>query len=262
MLQANDVSVEINNKTILENVKFEVPAGKITALIGPNGSGKSTLMRAISSEISYQGKILINEQDINSMKAWELAAIRAVLPQNSSVAFPFTVAEVIHIGLRNGTNSSTGHLINEALECVGLLSLAERQYSQLSGGEQQRVQLARVLAQVWSPVINGSAKWIFLDEPVSSLDISFQLEVMNLIQNYANKGGGVFTIMHDLNLTAMYADYVGVLHNGKLLCFGTPSEVINDKILSEAYSCRIKVNITPQNDKIFILGSSFEILSE
>ena len=161
MLQANDVSVEINNKTILENVKFEVPAGKITALIGPNGSGKSTLMRAISSEISYQGKILINEQDINSMKAWELAAIRAVLPQNSSVAFPFTVAEVIHIGLRNGTNSSTGHLINEALECVGLLSLAERQYSQLSGGEQQRVQLARVLAQVWSPVLmvlqNGSS---------------------------------------------------------------------------------------------------------
>ena len=95
MLQANDVSVEIKNKTILENVKFEVPAGKITALIGPNGSGKSTLMRAISSEISYQGKILINEQDINSMKAWELAAIRAVLPQNSSVAFP--IAEALKI---------------------------------------------------------------------------------------------------------------------------------------------------------------------
>ena len=130
---------------------------------------------------------------------------------------------------------------------------------ELSGGEQQRVQLARVLAQVWSPVINGSAKWIFLDEPVSSLDISFQLEVMNLMQNYANKGGGVFTIMHDLNLTAMYADYVGVLHNGKLLCFGTPSEVINDKILSEAYSCRIKVNITPQNDKIFILPQATKI---
>ena len=95
MLQANDVSVEINNKTILENIKFEVPAGKITALIGPNGSGKSTLMKAISSEISYQGELLINEQDINFMKAWELAAIRAVLPQNSSVAFPFL--SLIHI---------------------------------------------------------------------------------------------------------------------------------------------------------------------
>lgn len=259
MLKANDVSVEVNNKTILENIKFEVPAGKITALIGPNGSGKSTLMRAISSEISYQGEILINEQDINSMKAWELAAIRAVLTQRSSVAFPFTVAEVIHIGLRNGTNSSTLDLINEALGCVGLLSLAERQYSQLSGGEQQRVQLARVLAQVWTPVINGSPNWIFLDEPVSSLDISHQLEVMNLMQKYANEGGGVFTIMHDLNLTAMYADYVGLLHNGKLLCFGNPSEVMNDKILSEAYNCRIKVNITPQNDKIFILPQSTKI---
>ena len=253
MLQTHDVCVEINKKKILKNIKFDVPAGKITALIGPNGSGKSTLMRAISGEISYQGKIYINECDINSMKAWELAAIRAVLPQNSSVAFPFTVAEVIHIGLRNTTDSSTDHLINDALDCVGLLSLAKREYSQLSGGEQQRVQLARVLAQVWSPLVDGTAKWIFLDEPVSSLDISYQLEVMNIMQNYAYQGGGVLTIMHDLNLTAMYADNVGLLHNGKLLCFGTPSQVMNDKILSEAYSCEIKVNKTPKNDKIFIL---------
>ena len=253
MLQTHDVCVEINKKKILKNIKFDVPAGKITALIGPNGSGKSTLMRAISGEISYQGKIFINERDINSMKAWELAAIRAVLPQNSSVAFPFTVAEVIHIGLRNSKDSSTDHLINDALDCVGLLSLAKREYSQLSGGEQQRVQLARVLAQVWSPLVDGTAKWIFLDEPVSSLDISYQLEVMNIMQNYAYRGGGVLTIMHDLNLTAMYADNVGLLHNGKLLCFGTPSQVMNDKILSEAYSCKIKVNKTPKNGKIFIL---------
>lgn len=253
MLQTHDVCVEINKKKILKNIKFDVPAGKITALIGPNGSGKSTLMRAISGEISYQGKIFINERDINSMKAWELAAIRAVLPQNSSVAFPFTVAEVIHIGLKNTKDSSTDHLINDALDCVGLLSLAKREYSQLSGGEQQRVQLARVLAQVWSPLVDGSTKWIFLDEPVSSLDISYQLEVMDIMKNYANHGGGVLTIMHDLNLTAMYADNVGLLHNGKLLCFGTPSQVMNDKILSEAYSCKIKVNKTPKNDKIFIL---------
>ena len=253
MLQTHDVCVEINKKKILKNIKFDVPAGRITALIGPNGSGKSTLMRAISGEISYQGKIFINERDINFMKAWELAAIRAVLPQNSSVAFPFTVAEVIHIGLRNSTDSSTDHLINDALDCVGLLSLAKREYSQLSGGEQQRVQLARVLAQVWSPLVDGTAKWIFLDEPVSSLDISYQLDVMNIMQNYAYRGGGVLTIMHDLNLTAMYADNVGLLHNGKLLCFGTPSQVMNDKILSEAYSCEIKVNKTPKNDKIFIL---------
>ena len=253
MLQTHDVCVEINKKKILKNIKFDVPAGKITALIGPNGSGKSTLMRAISGEISYQGKIFINERDINSMKAWELASIRAVLPQNSSVAFPFTVAEVIHIGLRNTKDSSTDHLINDALDCVGLLSLAKREYSQLSGGEQQRVQLARVLAQVWSPLVDGTAKWIFLDEPVSSLDISYQLEVMNIMQNYAYRGGGVLTIMHDLNLTAMYADNVGLLHNGKLLCFGTPSQVMKDKILSEAYSCKIKVNKTPKDDKIFIL---------
>tara|TARA_B100001057_G_scaffold474868_1_gene540983 strand:- start:3275 stop:4054 length:780 start_codon:yes stop_codon:yes gene_type:complete len=253
MLRTHDVSVEINEKKILENIKFEVPAGKVTALIGPNGAGKSTLMRAISGEISYQGKIFINERDINSMKSWELAAIRAVLPQSSSVAFPFTVAEVIHIGLRNSTNSSTDHLINDALDCVGLLPLAEREYSQLSGGEQQRVQLARVLAQVWSPLVDGSTKWIFLDEPVSSLDISYQLEVMDIMKNYANQGGGVLTIMHDLNLTAMYADNVGLLHNGKLLCFGAPSDVMNDKILSKAYSCKIKVNETPKNNKIFIL---------
>ena len=133
------------------------------------------------------------------------------------------------------------------------MDLAQRQYSQLSGGEQQRVQLARVLAQVWKPHKAGKPRWIFLDEPVSSLDIAHQIEVMNIAKNYANSGGGIIAIMHDLNLTSMYADNIAILYQGKKLCQGKPQDVMTDEWLSRAYECDLRVNTSPHPPSMYIL---------
>ena len=253
MLRVDKVSVSLTNKKILHQIDLTALPGKVTVIIGPNGSGKSTLIRAISGEIPYHGKISLNGHDIRTIKPHDLASKRAVLPQKSILAFPFTVAEVVHIGLRNGEGAETTRTIQDALCCVGLSTFARRQYSELSGGEQQRVQLARVLAQVWTPCNDGQARWIFLDEPISSLDIAHQIDVMNIVKKYARSGGGVVVIMHDLNLTSMYADKVALLHRGKSLCAGAPKDVITDGWLSDAYACDLKVNKSPKPPATYIL---------
>ena len=253
MLIVDQVSVSLTNTTILERIEFQAQPGEITAVIGPNGSGKSTLMRAMSGDIPYEGKIILNGHNIESLRPWELASMRAVLPQKSILAFSFTVSEVVHIGLQNGISAETGNIIYDSLNYVGLSGFANREYSELSGGEQQRVQLARVLAQVWEPYENGQPRWIFLDEPVSSLDIAHQIEVMNIAKNYAQSGGGVIAIMHDLNLTSMYADNIAVFYQGKKLCQGLPQEVMTDKWLSQAYECSLRVNTNPPPSAIYVL---------
>ncbi|MDG1936891.1 MAG: heme ABC transporter ATP-binding protein [Paracoccaceae bacterium] len=253
MLCVNQVSVSIKNTKILKQIEFIALPGEVTAIIGANGSGKSTLMRAMSGDIPYDGKISLNGRDIGSIKPYELASKRAVMPQKSNVAFPFTVAEVVHIGLRNGVGAETTRTIYDALRCVGLATFARRKYSDLSGGEQQRVQLARVLAQVWTPHHAGQARWIFLDEPVSSLDIAHQIDVMNIVKDYACSGGGIVAIMHDLNITSMFADKVAILHRGKRLCQGVPKDVMTDDWLSDAYDCDLRVNKSPKPPSTYIL---------
>jgi iron complex transport system ATP-binding protein len=253
MLWVDQVSVSLANNKILDRIDLQALPGEVTVIIGPNGSGKSTLMRAMSGDIPYEGKILLNGHDIKTLKPWDLASKRAVLPQKSILAFPFTVEEVVHIGLRNGIGAQTTTIIYDALSSVGLSAYAQRQYAELSGGEQQRVQLARVLAQVWTPYEMGQARWIFLDEPVSSLDIAHQIDVINIAKEYARSGGGVIAIMHDLNLTSMVANKMAILHRGKTLCQGVPKDVMTDNWLSHAYECDLRVNTSPKPPATYIL---------
>ena len=253
MLFVDQISVSLANTTILDRVEFRALPGEITAVIGPNGSGKSTLMRAMSGDIPYEGNIELNGHNIDTLQPWELATIRAVLPQKSVLAFSFTVSEVVNIGLCNGIGAESNKIIFDALSCVGLLGFSQRQYSELSGGEQQRVQLARVLAQVWKPQESVKPRWIFLDEPVSSLDIAHQIEVMNIAKDYAHSGGGVIAIMHDLNLTSMYADNIAILYQGKKLCQGKPQDVMTDEWLSRAYECDLRVNTSPHLPSMYVL---------
>ncbi|MEL6532424.1 MAG: iron ABC transporter, partial [Pseudomonadota bacterium] len=117
----------------------------------------------------------------------------------------------------------------------------------------QRVQLARVLCQVWEPTFDGRPRWLFLDEPVSSLDIAHQLDVMAIAQDFARGGGGVVAVMHDLNLTAMFADKIAVMHQGRLVADGTPQEVMTDATLSRVYGCDLSVNQSPGPEATYIL---------
>ena len=132
-----------------------------------------------------------------------------------------------------------------ALARVDLEGFAGRFYQELSGGEQQRVQLARVLCQVWAPVLDGKPRYLFLDEPVSSLDIKHQLIIMNLARDFAERGGGVVAILHDLNLTAMFADRIFVMHRGRLAAAGSPNEVLSDELISRVFECKLKVGVLP-----------------
>lgn len=253
MLSACDVTVNIGKTPILKGVELKAAPGAITAIVGPNGSGKTTLLRAITGDVAHVGCVRIGDHDTNSLKPWQLAALRAVLPQASTLAFPFTVIEVVRIGLHQGISAEAETIATQALARVGLGDYAYCFYQELSGGEQQRVQLARVLAQVWRPVVDGTPRWLLLDEPVSNLDIGHQLEVMDILRGFARQGGGVIAVMHDLNLTALYADKVTMMCGGEVLADGRPNEVLTDAHLTVAYGCPIRVNCTPEAGSTFVL---------
>lgn len=252
-LIAKDIRVTYGRHEALRGVDLTARAGELTTIVGPNGSGKSTLLGAITASLPYRGTVSLNGRAIETLKPWELAAERAVLPQASKLAFPFTVLEVVQIGLQAGTAGDRPDVPMRALARVGLGHYADRTFQELSGGEAQRVMLARVLAQVWSPVEDGQPRWLLLDEPVSSLDIAHQLQVMQIARDFARAGGGVIAVMHDLNLTALYADRVAVLAEGRCLAFGTPAAVLTDSTLSRAYGCDLRVSAPPPVGVPYIL---------
>ncbi len=253
MIKAQSIAVKIGGKPILHGVNFQAKAGEVTVVVGPNGSGKTTLLRAITDEVAWNGHIQINDRDIHDYKSWELAAVRGVLPQTATLAFPFTVIEVVRMGLLSGIHSTTDTLAEQALARVGLAGYALRFFQELSGGEQQRAHLARVLCQVWEPVVDGVPRWLLLDEPVASLDIGHQLLIMDCLQNFAARGGGVIAVMHDLNLTAMIADAVTIISGGQAIASGAVEDVFTDQSLSTAYHCQLRSNTLPPKHSAFIL---------
>lgn len=260
MIELEHVGVSIGPKRIVSAVSFSAEPGRMTAIVGPNGSGKSTLLKAMSGEWAYSGGIRLGGRELRSLKPWQTAGMRAVLPQATSLSFPFTVLEVVRLGLTGGRSGVTGPALDllplEALERVDLPGFAGRFYQELSGGEQQRVQLARVLCQVWQPVLDGVPRFLFLDEPVSSLDIKHQLIIMNIARDFANAGGGVIAILHDLNLTAMFADQVVMMHGGRAEGIGAPADVLVDERISRVFECGLRVGVTPGRGAPFVLPQS------
>ncbi len=252
-MKAENIRVRIGNKEILKGVDFQAEPGQVTAIIGPNGSGKSTLLKALSGEIQSSGRTTLNGRDITALKPWELAAVRGVLPQSTTVAFPFTVQEVVRLGLANGLAADDDTLPSRALMQVDLAGFETRSYQNLSGGEQQRVQLARVLTQVWDSKDRDQPRWLLLDEPVASLDIAHQFTVLRIARDFAAKGGGVVVVMHDLNLTALFADTVCVLSEGKVWSSGTVCDVLNNETMQRVYGIALPINTIPAGGVPFIL---------
>jgi len=260
MIEAQGVSVDIGGKQILHDVEFFAKTGEVTAIVGPNGSGKTTFLKAVTGDIKAEGAIRINGRDLREMKPWQMAGVRAVLPQATSLSFPFTVREIVRLGIIGGRSGALAgemeRLPERALAKVDLEGFAGRFYQELSGGEQQRVQLARVLCQVWAPVLEGEPRWLFLDEPVSSLDIKHQLVIMKIARDFAQRGGGVVTILHDLNLASMFADRVAVMSRGTQVAAGTPKEVFTDDLIHRVFECRLQVGALPAGDAPFVLPQS------
>jgi iron complex transport system ATP-binding protein len=251
--------VHLSGKAIVSDVAFTARAGELTAIAGPNGSGKTTTMKAVSGELRYHGSVRLNGNEVRTLQPWQLASVRGVLPQASSISFPFTVREIVRMGLTSGLNlhpEKAEETALAALAAVDLGGFEGRFYQELSGGEQQRVQLARVLCQIAEPVVDGKPCWLLLDEPVSSLDISHQLTIMRLARDFCQRGGGVIAVMHDLNLTALFADRIVLMKSGRVAASGSIRDVLTDDVLLSVFGCPLRVNQVPADGTPFVLAHS------
>ena len=237
-LRARGVSVSRGGPPILENIDIDVVAGQILALVGPNGAGKSTLLAALSGELEpSSGTIELDGEPLARWTPTDMARRRAVLPQNHTVGFPFTVREVVTMGrapwARTPRQDGDEAAVAAAMAVTDVVHLAARPFPALSGGERARAALARVLAQ--------DTETILLDEPTAALDLGHQEQVLRLAIERARCGAAVVVVLHDLGLAAAYADRVAVLHAGGLAALGSPREVLTTDLLTEVYSHPVEV---------------------
>jgi iron complex transport system ATP-binding protein len=247
MLDLVNLSVHLGRRPILQDVTLHARAGELLAICGANGAGKSTLLKALLGDLPSEGILRLNGHDVRKSRPQTLAPLRAVLPQDTEVAFAFTLGEIVAMGREAGDLAACPEIDALALAAVGLQGREGDDIRTLSGGERQRGHLARVLAQVWEPVAPSGPRWLLLDEPVASLDLGHQLQVMRLARRFADAGGGVIAIMHDLNLSAMFADRMGFLVDGRLEALGSPSQAMQQALLERAYGCKVALNSVPSD---------------
>ncbi len=245
MLEFRNISVRLGKRAILKAVSLDARAGELLAICGANGAGKSTLLKAALGEVPAEGALRLNGHDPARSRPETLSRLRAVLPQDTEVAFSFTLEDIVTMGREAGDFADRPDVGDLALAAVGLQGRERDDFRSLSGGERQRGHLARALAQVWEPVGPDGPRWLMLDEPVASLDLGHQLQVMRLARRYADAGGGVVAVMHDLNLSAMFADRIALLIDGRLEAIGPPAEVMQDHLLEQAYGCAVALNRVP-----------------
>jgi len=253
MLLAENISVKIGNKTLLDNISLSVKPGELLAIIGPNGAGKSTLLNSLSGEIIPT--IGTVKMDGTAIQAWvpaERAQHCAILPQSSSLSFPFSVLDVVLMGRsphsKMGNAAKDLNIAQQAISAIGISCLTDRIYTTLSGGERQRVHFARILSQIWEAV-DSQSRYLLLDEPTSALDISRQHECLKIARDFAkHQQVGVLAVLHDLNLAALYADRIAVLHAGKLVACDKPNVVINKAMIQHVFNYAVKVYPHPENN--------------
>ena len=234
---ANDLSLHISGFDLLRNIDLTIEAGKVNVLVGPNGAGKSSLLRVLTGEIKpSKGDVLINQKPLNDWSMQDRANILAVLPQHSELNFPFTAAEVVGLGrIPHKTGFAKDQaIIAEALALVDASYLQRRLYTQMSGGEKQRVQLARVLAQTWQPSDLGE-QFLVLDEPTAAFDLSHQQLTLSIVKQLADRGVGVLMVLHDLNLAARCADNLVVVNGGNIEASGTPEKVLTKELIRQVF---------------------------
>jgi len=228
MIAARGLTIRAGGRDLLRDVTLEVEPGKIVAVIGPNGAGKSTLLRALAGEMApSSGTVLFEGAPIERLGPLALARRRAVVSQNVELAFPIAAREVVALGRLpwHGTQQAAedGMAVTRAMAEAGVSRLAARSYSTLSGGEQQRIQLARALAQLDGATAPSG---LLLDEPTASLDAAHRVALLRLLRARAAGGAAVLAILHDLNETAFVADRVAILADGRLVSVGPPGDVL------------------------------------
>ncbi len=238
MIVLNDISYSIGNKPILDRVSCTVQPGEMLAILGANGAGKSTLLKIARGDLKPEaGNVSIGNRPLASWSHKELAQCSSVLQQQTILTLPFSVREVVLMGryphFKNTPAEQDLEIVQAALVQAGVEMLADRSYLELSGGEQQRVHLARVFAQIWQT--DKKTRYLLMDEPGNNLDINHQHNALVMAKDFAGRGNCVVAILHDLNLALQYADKVLLLRKGVVQALGIPTEVLNEENLSHSY---------------------------
>ena len=239
MLEARDLSYAINDSLLVDNVTLAARDGEVLSIVGPNGAGKSTLLRLLSGELSpCAGAVYLQGDALVDLSAREIALRRAVLPQQTILQFAFTAEDVVLMGRNPHLQGSwpderDREIAHSSLARTDMSTRAGRKFPTLSGGEQSRVTLARVLAQ--------EAPVLLLDEPTSALDVRHQEMVMQIAGSLAAEGACVVMVIHDLNLAAAYSQRIAVMQGGRLVAYGPTCEVMQAELLSEVFECPLRV---------------------
>ena len=257
MLRTENISYSIGKKDILKNVSATFLPGEFNMILGPNGSGKSSFLKIFSGEINkFQGTVLYENKKIKEFRKEELAKKRAVMSQQADLGFPLLVNEVVMMGryphFTFNPNKKDITICNEAIERMNLSKFKQRNYLTLSGGEKQRVQYARVLAQVWEKPVEGY-RYLFLDEPLNSLDINYQHEFLQAAVDIMKEHTVLIAVMHDINLAAHYADNLFFLKEGELIIHGKPKEILTEKIIEKVFKIKTTVIENPVSRKPLII---------
>ncbi len=237
MIAARGIVVQRGARRLLDRVDFAADAGELVGIVGANGAGKSTLVRVLAGELAPDsGSVTFDGQDVARIHPAEMARRRAVLPQHAALAFELAAIDVAALGrIAHADAGNTRAIAARALEACAADHLARRRYSTLSGGEQQRVQMARALVQLDASGGPDGPRALLLDEPTASLDIAHQQSTLRLARRLAREGHAVVAVLHDLNLAARFCDRVVVMASGTVRADAAPGAALQPAILYRAF---------------------------
>ncbi|GAB3790387.1 heme ABC transporter ATP-binding protein [Spirosoma horti] len=243
MLRAENLSFQIGSNRLIDDVSLTLLPGEFTMVLGPNGAGKSTLLKLLTgTETPQQGQVWYGNQRLTSIPLATQARQKAVLSQLLSLPFDLSVMEVVMMGrypyFDLNPTSLDKQIADDCLEAVGMISFKTRAFASLSGGEKQKVHLARVLAQLHRQPDDTSVKYLFLDEPISALDIHYQHQILSLVRELAAQNMVVFVIVHDINLAFQYASKVILIDQARIYGAGTADEVLTEAAIEAVFKLK------------------------
>ncbi|GIX31851.1 MAG: hemin import ATP-binding protein HmuV [Porticoccaceae bacterium] len=254
-LRARGVWLRVAGFDLLAAIDLAIHPGQVTAVVGPNGAGKSSLLKVLAGDFApSRGEVLLEDRRLAAWPARARAQRLAVLPQQQHLEFPFTATEVVELArLPHATGRRRDReIVAAALEAVDARYLQARPYTQMSGGERQRVQLARVLAQVWEPCGEGG-RYLLLDEPTAALDLAHQLLALELVRRFAAAGVGVLLVLHDLTLAVRVADQLVVVDGGRIAARGRPETVLDSALLAAVFGVRGRLERHPESGALQVV---------
>lgn len=257
MLIVDNVSLQVNGRHLVKNVSFSLTPGEMLVVVGANGAGKSTLLKIISGEKkNYDGDIYLFGKRISDYNIKDLAKKRTVLNQKNVVNIDFLCSEIVIMGRYPYFNGKPRAIdlkvVEEVMEVCGVAHLADRSYLTLSGGEQQRIQYARILAQIW----DQKEALIILDEPITGMDLQYQHQTLAIAKALTEKGYMVITVLHELTLAAQYSSRILMLKNGRKWKDGNAYEVLNQKNIYAVFNVDSQISIDEDSLSINILNKA------